>query len=103
MKTVGERIKELRLEAGISLRQLASLIGVSATFLSQIENNLIAGSPTEERLKDIAKVLHIDPTELILLSKRIPSDVGDAVYQALLSKKVSGDDIVAFCRREKTS
>ena len=39
MKTLGERIRELREERDLSLRELAGKIGVSAAFMSDVELN----------------------------------------------------------------
>lgn len=37
MSSIGERIKKSRNERGLSLRELASKVDLSASFLSQIE------------------------------------------------------------------
>ena len=49
--TVGERIRELRAGAGLTVRELARRIGVSASHVSQVERGigqvqvLLAGPP----------------------------------------------------------
>lgn len=61
-KTFGERIRELRDAKDFSLRELASKIGVSAAFLSDVE--LGRRFPSEDKLVLLAKELKTDLEEL---------------------------------------
>jgi transcriptional regulator with XRE-family HTH domain len=54
---LGQRIRELREERDVSLRELAKKLGVSAAFLSDIE--LGRRYPSEENLKDLARMLGV--------------------------------------------
>ena len=60
--TFGEYLKHKREEKHISLREVARTLGVSAPFLSDVENNR-RGPLTEERLADLAKVLNLNEKE----------------------------------------
>ena len=60
--TYGEYLKYKREEKQISLREVARTLGVSAPFLSDVENNR-RGPLTEERLADLAKVLNLNEKE----------------------------------------
>ena len=60
--TFGEYLKHKRDEKHISLRELARALNVSAPFLSDVENNRRAPL-TEERLADLAEVLHLSDDE----------------------------------------
>lgn len=60
--TFGEYLKHKREEKQISLREVARTLGVSAPFLSDVENNR-RGPLTEERLADLAKVLNLNEQE----------------------------------------
>ncbi len=60
--TFGERIRELRLDRNLSLRQLASRVGKSAPFLSDIE--LGRRFPSEGVLRAIAKELRVELAHL---------------------------------------
>ncbi len=60
--TFGEYLKHKREEKQISLREVARTLGVSAPFLSDVENNRRAPL-TEERLADLAKVLNLNEKE----------------------------------------
>lgn len=61
--TLGERIKKRRNELGITLRNLASKVELSASFISQIEQN--KSSPSVENLKKIANILEVKVSTLI--------------------------------------
>jgi transcriptional regulator with XRE-family HTH domain len=60
--TFGEYLKHKREEKQISLRELARALGVSAPFLSDVENNRRAPL-TEDRLADLAGVLQLSEEE----------------------------------------
>lgn len=61
--TIGERIKKKRNEKDLSLRELASKVDLSASFLSQIEQG--KASPSIENLKKIANYLEVKVSYLI--------------------------------------
>ena len=60
--TFGEYLKHKREIKHISLREVARTLGVSAPFLSDVENNR-RGPLTEERLADLVKVLNLNEKE----------------------------------------
>jgi transcriptional regulator with XRE-family HTH domain len=61
--TIGERLRTLREQANLSLRQVASLIGIDASLLGKIERN--ERQPTKEQIKHIALFFKIDEKILI--------------------------------------
>ena len=61
-RSLGERIRELRLGAGMSLRRLAELVEKSPPFISDVE--LGRRFPSEPVLKAIAAALDVDFEEL---------------------------------------
>ncbi|WP_075064624.1 helix-turn-helix domain-containing protein [Ornatilinea apprima] len=68
-KSLGERLKKRRLESGMSLRKLAELTGVTASFLSQVEHGKVNVSLNS--LQNISEALNVhlsyflsDPTTL---------------------------------------
>lgn len=60
--SIGEFIREQRVQAQVSVRQLATLAGVSNPYLSQIERGL--RKPSAEILQQIAKGLQISAEQL---------------------------------------
>lgn len=56
-QVVGERVRHLRLAAGISLRTLAAQTDFSPSFISQVENGLV--SPSIASMEKIARTLGV--------------------------------------------
>ena len=55
----GQMIRKARREKSMGLREFAKKVGISATYLSRIENSLDY-PPSGQRLSDMARVLGID-------------------------------------------
>ncbi|MEK8130824.1 helix-turn-helix domain-containing protein [Paenibacillus filicis] len=55
---IGKRIRQLRIEKGLSLSELAESAGVAKSYLSRIERD-IQHNPSIEFLEKIASVFHI--------------------------------------------
>ena len=60
---LGPRIELLRQEKSLSLSELAEKVGISASYLCQIENGKVM--PALSTLKNIARVLKVKPESLI--------------------------------------
>lgn len=69
---LGKRIKERRQELGMSLRELAKEVGLTASFLSQVERDLT--SPSIESLRRISQALDV-PIFYFLLEPDQPNPV----------------------------
>jgi PTS system nitrogen regulatory IIA component len=65
----GATLRLLRVEAGLSLRELAGRIGVSGTYLSRVEHGHDP-APTPDRLVAIAEVLGLPRTVLVELARQ---------------------------------
>jgi len=85
VESLGEYLKEQRISARLSLRQLAEQAGVSNPYLSQIERGL--RRPSAEVLQQIAKALRISAEQLYIRAGIIsPEDgVGGSVELAVLN------------------
>jgi transcriptional regulator with XRE-family HTH domain len=80
---LGDYLREQRLSAQMSLRQLADLAGVSNPSLSQIERGL--RRPSAEVLQQIAKALRISAEQLYLRAGILsPEVVSGSVELAVL-------------------
>jgi transcriptional regulator with XRE-family HTH domain len=64
VESLGDYLKEQRVSARLSLRQLAEQAGVSNPYLSQIERGL--RKPSADVLQQIAKALRISAEQLYL-------------------------------------
>lgn len=71
----GQVLREARLAAGISLRKFAGLVGLSPTYVSQVEQGKVNTLPTVERVRKMAKVLSADAEQWIALAGRLPEDL----------------------------
>ena len=70
----GGQLRRARLNQGYSLRAFAEMINVSATYLSQVEQQHFA-PVTATRAAKIAEILGDDPDLWIGLADRIPEDL----------------------------
>lgn len=61
--TIGERLRTLREEVHLSLREVSSHIGIDTSLLGKIERN--ERQPTKEQIKHIAVFFKIDEKILI--------------------------------------
>ena len=73
IQTLGEVIRYLRIEKGMTLRALAEAVGVSAPFLSDLEH----GRRMTSRLDEMAKVLDIELAILEKYDNRITPELED--------------------------
>ena len=63
---VGSKVKELRLEAGLTREQLASMVGLEAGSVSEIEENVdTISNPSLTKLRMIATALRTTVAELV--------------------------------------
>lgn len=73
-RTFGQRLREKRIEKGYSLRRFAELVGVSPTYLSQVEQGH-CDPPTAERVRRMAEILGENADDLTALAGRVPDDL----------------------------
>ncbi len=73
-KPFGPLVREKRTAKGISLRKFAEMVGVSATYLSQVEQGN-CDPPTAERVRRMAEILGENADELTALAGRVPADL----------------------------
>jgi transcriptional regulator with XRE-family HTH domain len=106
--TIGERIKALRSDRGMTLAELAEQVGLSAGYLSQIERDKI--TPALSALLDIASALNVGPryffeteTEAAFITRSDTAQAAidpQAAFQRLAltpevgSKRLSVDQVV---------
>ncbi len=74
-ETFGQTLRKLRQKKDLGLREFARRVGISPTYLSQIEADSCT-LPIEERVVEMARALDQDPDEFLALAGRVASDVG---------------------------
>lgn len=62
-KKLGENLKEIRLEKGVTQTSVAKALGVDRSFVSNIENGKT--NPTLSTITSIAKALGVSTKELL--------------------------------------
>ena len=77
--TLGEKIKELRDDERISIRELGRRCGVSAMHISNLEKGKVNASP--ELLVKIASSLEADADKLMHLADRVDPEVADVIQK----------------------
>lgn len=74
----GQVLRDARMEKKISLRKFAEMVGISPTYLSQVEQNNVM-PPTADRVTRMAELLDQNVDEWIALAGRVPEDVPDII------------------------
>lgn len=79
----GERIRELRKQKKLTLRELAPQVGVGFHYLSKVENEKLdfGQFPGEALIKKLAEVLSGDESELLLLAQKVPDPIRQRVLE----------------------
>jgi len=106
--TFGSRIRQLRKEHDLTLRELAAQVGINFTYLSKIENQK-GDPPSEEAIRRLAKALNADAEELILLAKKLPADFERdllerpetqvaGLYRSMVGRKYTDEEWMAVLR-----
>jgi transcriptional regulator with XRE-family HTH domain len=72
--TFGQVLREARLAKGITLRKFAEMVGISPTYLSQVEQDNV-DPPTAERVHKMANLLGASADEWTALAGRVPEDL----------------------------
>jgi transcriptional regulator with XRE-family HTH domain len=98
----GSRIRQLRVDRGLSLRDFANAVGIDFTYLSKIENGKVE-PPSEEKIRLMAHQLDKDAEELLgLAGKFSPDQMRKAVedepnvgrlLRRIQSRELSSDQI----------
>ena len=79
-KQFGPTVKQLRLEKGLSQKDLAKAVGIDFGYLSNIERSKVK-PPSGDVVLRIAKELGVDKDELLVLARRVPSDIEPIITQ----------------------
>src|SRR5262245_32315266 len=82
MVDFGERLRELRKQQGLTLRELAESVGVDFTYLSKIENGKAGYLPGADTIRELAEVLKVDALELLRIADKVPPEMQSFVANA---------------------
>ena len=76
-ESIGQRIKRERLARNMTQLELADQVGVGVPHISKVETD--RENPSDDLLTRIAKVFDLKPDELLLVARRLPDDLVDAL------------------------
>lgn len=93
MSTLSERLRQLRVHGGFTVRELAELLGKTPGYISRIEGR--GEVPSPELLCKIAEVYGLDPEPLFKLAKESQLERTERDISARYAKAL------ALYRREK--
>lgn len=109
MKTLGERIRELREELDISLREFAKRMEVSAPFWSDVE--LGRRQPTDEKLREAARQLKTSLDELRRFDTRPPirdlkrlsskDPAFGLAFRRVINEGVTAEDLMKLAEKKR--
>ena len=80
-QSFGERLRERRITKGIGLRAFSKDVGVSPTYLSQVEQGKV-DPPTADRVKRIAELLEESVDEWTALAGRLAEDLPEIIHSS---------------------
>lgn len=88
------RISELARQRGMTIADIAKEIGISRVNLS----NSLNGNPTLSRLREVAKVLNVEVSELFKPANT-PQVIGYLEYRGVITKIESLDALKEFINK----
>ena len=97
--SMGPRIRELRIERGMTLDELARAANISASHLSRLERGQTA--PSFKVAADIARHIGVKPSELATI-QREQSDVDQALIEALTARGLNDEIAQHICDKIST-
>jgi transcriptional regulator with XRE-family HTH domain len=73
-QSFGQRLRELRQQLGLTLKELEARVDINYTYISKIENGILP-PPSEKVVIQLTEALHADREELLLLAGILPPDI----------------------------
>src|SRR5690606_1559078 len=101
MKSLGERIRELRIANELLLREVASRLNIDSSLLSRIERS--QKHPTRDQVLKLAKILKADVTEFLVLylSEKVLYELkGESLALRAIQ---AAEKIIAYEKRKRSS
>jgi len=94
-RSFGAYVRWKREQANISLRSFAEKVGVSATYISLIEQGK-APPPAAQRVQRMAAILHENPDDLLALAGKVADDL-----KAIIHTHEAPAELASFLRHVK--
>jgi transcriptional regulator with XRE-family HTH domain len=71
---IGQRLKELRMSKGYSMREVSSILGFDHSYLSRIEQGYL---PSMRMLKDMTELYGVEIGDLFGKQQEVPQELKD--------------------------
>ena len=94
-ETFGKKLRDLRIQADVGLRELARLINKSAGYLSDVEHDHVP-PPSEDVLLKIAGALNVDKKELLTAAQKM-----DPELSSYVAREPEAADFLRMAREKK--
>ena len=92
---LGRRIRQIRMEKGLTLKQIEARVGISATHVSEVERGRT--SPTVGALGRIAEALGVRPSHLIdfpMGRRQTINRKGERLLLSFPDRRIDGDVLI---------
>ena len=93
MPDLGNYIKEKRIQAGLSYKELSIMTGISDTSLQRMETGK-TGMPRWENLCSIAKALRFHPFEIMQTAGYITEEDINPIHRLKYLDQLNDDDMI---------
>jgi len=108
-QTFGQALRALRMKEDVTLRDMARRLGVTPTYLSQVEQDKFK-PPTEDRIKQMGLILNLPQEqvdELVAMAGRVSQDLREVVTEhprematfLRTAKGLTAEDILELTKR----
>ncbi len=79
----GPRVRELRMQHGLTQKQLADRLGVSMSYICKVETERLhfGDYPSAKFIHKLAAALKADEDELLLLADKVPAAIQQRIRQ----------------------
>ena len=84
--TFGEKLRELRRQAGLTQRDLAEKVGLDFSYISKVENDRNP-PPAADTIVKICEALEMPAESLLALKGQIPSDVAEGISSNVVAQQ----------------
>lgn len=107
---LGERVRRKRAEQKLGLREAATKVGISPTYLSRIETMDEKTPPAEDVIRKLAALLNDNFDELMQLAGRVPEDVESVIradptmpafLRSVKEHNLSGEQLLKILQEQK--
>lgn len=77
----GQRVRELRVQRGLTQTAVAARMNVSVSYISKVENGKLhfGDYPSEKFIHKLADELEADEDELLLLADKVPASIRQSI------------------------